>query len=577
MTTPPRSISSKLASRRCHAKDGEARQWLLRVVRNIESVRDVDKALGEVPHLHELTQVLEHGSRDCRKRAIAILAHLRGISVRATAQVLRCSRGFVQRQWNSYRQHGIQALCARKKKTRKSDDPAIQETVLAVLNSRPTTFGIDRTGWRMSDLKACLAGKGLCLCYEVIRAIIKKAKAQPHDWMFRVIQNVESPAEIRKICGDVPGLAELVRQASNGAFRNRKRALAVLGHLRGMSIRAIAGSLRASRGAIQKHLDSYKQGGVPGLFERGKRRTPRKAQHEETQKAIFATLHAPPSEHGINRTTWRMTDLKKCLERKGLTLSRDVIREVIKAAGYKWRKAKTVLTSHDPQYREKLQKIQSILSSLGDDERFFSIDEYGPFSVKMRGGRRLVSPDDYPIVPQFQKSKGSLIVTAALELSRNQITHFYSEKKDTEEMIKLLSILLIQYRGCRTLYLSWDAASWHDSSALQEMVNTVNSDGYRQEHRTPRVVLAPLPACAQFLNVIESVFSGMARAIIHNSNYKSKEDAMAAIDRHLSERNEYFRQHPKRAGNKIWGKERVPPQFDESQNCKDPQWSRPRN
>jgi hypothetical protein len=32
---------------------------------------------------------------------------------------------------------------------------------------------------------------------------------------------------------------------------------------------------------------------------------------------------------------------------------------------------------------------------------------------------------------------------------------------------------------------------------------------------------APLPAGAQFLNVIESVFSGMARAIIHNSDYKS--------------------------------------------------------
>ena len=40
-------------------------------------------------------------------------------------------------------------------------------------------------------------------------------------------------------------------------------------------------------------------------------------------------------------------------------------------------------------------------------------------------------------------------------------------------------------------------------------------------HGTARVELAPLPASAQFLDVIESVFSGLARAIIHNSDYSS--------------------------------------------------------
>lgn len=37
------------------------------------------------------------------------------------------------------------------------------------------------------------------------------------------------------------------------------------------------------------------------------------------------------------------------------------------------------------------------------------------------------------------------------------------------------------------------------------------------------MALAPLPAGAQFLNVVESVFSGTARAILANSNYGSIE------------------------------------------------------
>jgi hypothetical protein len=39
------------------------------------------------------------------------------------------------------------------------------------------------------------------------------------------------------------------------------------------------------------------------------------------------------------------------------------------------------------------------------------------------------------------------------------------------------------------------------------------------------------PARAQFLNVIESVFSGTARAIIHNSDYKSVDETKRAIFR----------------------------------------------
>jgi hypothetical protein len=79
----------------------------------------------------------------------------------------------------------------------------------------------------------------------------------------------------------------------------------------------------------------------------------------------------------------------------------------------------------------------------------------------------------------------------------------------------------------------------------------LNNDKYRLKRISPFVKLAPLPTCAQFLNVIESVFSGMARAIIHNSDYQSVDECKAAIDRYFEERNEHFRKHPKRAGNRI--------------------------
>jgi hypothetical protein len=83
----------------------------------------------------------------------------------------------------------------------------------------------------------------------------------------------------------------------------------------------------------------------------------------------------------------------------------------------------------------------------------------------------------------------------------------------------------------------------------------------------PNICLAPLPTSAQFLNVIESVFSGLARAVIHNSNYATVEDCMYAIDRHFDERNAFFQANPKQAGKIIWGKELVMSQFDELNQC----------
>jgi hypothetical protein len=265
-----------------------------------------------------------------------------------------------------------------------------------------------------------------------------------------------------------------------------------------------------------------------------------------------------------------MALLRRVLKENGTHVGTALVAKMIKAAGYKWRKAKIVLTSNDPTYKEKLARIRYILSNLQPDEAFFSIDEYGPCAIKAKPGRTLAAPGVQPTVPQWQKSRGCLIITAALELSGNQVTHFYSAKKNTTEMIRMMDVLIDRYSDRRKLYLSWDAASWHISKQLFARIDARNLAVPKEGG--PLIETAPLPAGAQFLNVIESVFSGMARAIIHNSDYKSMDVAKAAIDRYFKDRNVNFQQHPKRAGKKIWGGEREPSAFSAANNCKDPRY-----
>src|ERR1019366_2717712 len=120
-----------------------------------------------------------------------------------------------------------------------------------------------------------------------------------------------------------------------------------------------------------------------------------------------------------------------------------------------------------------------------------------------------------PICSDLICDRHTIIITGALELRTNQITHFYSERKNTDEMIKMVNILRRQYGSKKKIYISWDAAGWHISKALGKHVEFLN--GWAEHERAPIIELAPLPSRAQFLNVIDSVFSGMSRAIIHNS------------------------------------------------------------
>jgi transposase/transposase-like protein len=395
--------------------------------------------------------------------------------------------------------------------------------------------------------------------------------AEATTFMLRVIRGSLSIADIQTHLRkpiNRSELAKLRHAALDEPLYLRRRAQSVIFYRSGISVSAIMRVLILSRNAVKRYIRRFEAGGADALLEPGHWKCGTQAENPKLREMVLSIIHSPPSSFGFNRTSWTIKLMKDAMQGKGYLIGRNAISRIIRAEGYGFWKAKVCLTSNDPNYEQKVKKITAILAKLKADEKFFSIDEFGPFAVKMQGGKSYMRADHVRVVPQFQKSKGVLILTAALELSENQVTHFYSAHKNTDEMIKLLNLLLEKYAEQSRIYLSWDAASWHASKRFYARVKEINSSKYRAAHNCPRVKLAPLPSRAQFLNVIESVFSGMAKAIIHNSDYQSVTEAVAAIDRYFAERNQEFREHPKRAGGKIWGDEIVVPKFSEANNCK---------
>ncbi|WP_317897756.1 transposase [Aurantibacillus circumpalustris] len=288
----------------------------------------------------------------------------------------------------------------------------------------------------------------------------------------------------------------------------------------------------------------------------------RKYEQKVYIDAVFKLLHSPPSSHGINRTSWNLIELRDCLKKSGIIISETYIAKILKNAGYKSRLAMRVLTSRDLLYDEKLKNIQGILKKLKPDELFFSIDEFGPFAVKDINGMKLSLKSENRIVQQIQKSKGCVTLMGALELSTNQMSCVFGWKPETSLTLSLVNALRTKYRNYKQIYLMWDHAKYHSSKVLLKQIDTLNC-----EPSGPRLVRVELPAGAQFLNVIESVFGGMYRAVIQNSNYATRELCIKAMIRHVEERNIYYKKNPKKAGKKIWGNEQTLPVFKATNNC----------
>ena len=307
-----------------------------------------------------------------------------------------------------------------------------------------------------------------------------------------------------------------------------------------------------STSTIERWAAAYARYGEAGLYARTRRKFANRTSAQETNARILELFHNQPRTYDINRASWTGESLADALHRTfRIKISEGSARRHLRRVGFTMRRAKQVLTSPDPDYREKIETLLQTLQTLRETEMLFFVDELGPLPVKKHGGRAFVRKGEAFVVPQHQTPKGSIILAGALSATTNQMTWCFVPSKDSMAMIDLIEILFNQHREKTRLYITWDAASWHDSISLVEWLDTFNQQTMKTGEG-PLLALLPLPSCSQFLNVIESVFSAMKKAVIHHSDYQSDDEMKTAISRHFVERNVYFQENPKRAGKKIW-------------------------
>lgn len=309
-------------------------------------------------------------------------------------------------------------------------------------------------------------------------------------------------------------------------------------------------STNAAKGTIYRWLRNFNKDRLDSIKVRINA-PERERVKAERQTRIIDIVHKMPSLYGINRTTWTYGAIAEAYKKEyGTAISKEKVQGVIHNTDYSWRHARRVLTSPDPEYKAKVERLLDALQGLKEGERFFFIDEVGPYQVKKYGGRLLLPKDQIETLPEYQKSRGKIQFVAALEAVTNQLTWIFTADKSALSVIGLIEKLAIDYADSPAIFMTWDAISVHGSKAVMEWIAAHN-----EAATGPHIEVVPLPSRSQFLNVIESVFGGMKKAVICNSDYSTPLEMQEAIALHFEDRNQYYRNNPKRAGNKIWDKQ----------------------
>jgi transposase len=209
----------------------------------------------------------------------------------------------------------------------------------------------------------------------------ERKRLEDFEWMRQMLQREMNEYTPHREIDDITDLAVLLKHLHNGRLLDRNRAMVVLATHRKIPRQTICAFLGVGKAFVLKYWNKFKTSGIAAIFA-PQTKSNRKIDDSDLRNAVFGLLHEPPTNYGINRTSWTMPLLSRVLKENGRQIGTAVIAKMIKAAGYKWRKARIVLTSTDPTYREKLDRIRSILSHLQPDEASFRLTNTAPLQSK---------------------------------------------------------------------------------------------------------------------------------------------------------------------------------------------------
>ena len=335
-----------------------------------------------------------------------------------------------------------------------------------------------------------------------------------------------------------------------GAAREVERAKVMLGYAAGKTITELQRQLGVGRPMIYKCIDKALAAGAQmGLKDKYHR--PHAPEITIEAKAwVVALACTKPKDHGLAAELWSISGLAKfvCEHAQGAGFARlsnagkSTVWRILDGCDIKPHKIRYYLEKRDPDFDRKMQEVLMVYRDVSiyqegavHDARpnpIYSVSVDEKPGVQAIG---LTAPDLPPVpgkAPAFSRDyeyvrRGTVSILAGIDLHSGHIFANVEDRHRSVEFIGLLKKIDEHYPPEAIIRVVLDNHSAHISKETVAYLGT----------RPGRFEYVHTPKHGSWLNLIECVFSKMARTFLRHIRVKSKDELKTRILKGIAEFN----------------------------------------
>ena len=323
-------------------------------------------------------------------------------------------------------------------------------------------------------------------------------------------------------------LQQIVRRGKHGSIRVR-RAMIIMASSSGTPATAIARLVAADEDTVRDVIHAFNEKGLAALDPRWAGGRPRLISDDDVQVIVTAAM-TRPEKLGQPFTHWSVRKLAAYLASRGITASRERLRQLLRERGISFQRTRTWKESADPDKEAKLDRIEHVTSSFPD--RCFAFDQFGPLSIRPCHGTAWAPRSKPARLPAtYHRTHGIRYFHGCYSLGDDQLWGVTRRRKGGGHTLAALKSIREARPGGYRLFVIMDNLSANKTPAIRAWAQQANAE------------LCFTPTSASWANPIEAQFGPLRTFVMGNSDHPNHTVLAGRLQEYLRWRNANAR-HP---------------------------------
>ena len=335
-----------------------------------------------------------------------------------------------------------------------------------------------------------------------------------------------------------------IRSSTKEEKRRVTRASIILDYLDGYSDDRIAARNDVNKNTVKKCLSKLREFGMETALNDLPRSGKPRIITDDDRSWILNLAYTKPSDHGYPDELWSYTIMTEHIRKNRpslMSISRSTVFEILNEAEIRPHKVRYYVEKRDPEFEEKMATVLHVYREVDminngviipelKDTITISFDEKpGMQAISMTSEELPPVPGKHPSVTRDYEYKrpGTLSLLAGIDLHNGTVTEIVSRTHNSDDFISFLKKLDSSYPGEKRIRLILDNLRVHTSEKTREYLLTVPN----------RFQFIFTPKHGSWLNIVEMLFSKLARTMLREIRVKTIEELENRIHLYFQEIN----------------------------------------